>query len=215
MALDADTGKIKWHYQEVPHDTFDFDAAYEPVLFDQIIDGKMRQLIVHPNKGGYTRVIDRTTGKFVNAWPHVDAVNWLTGVDKDGKLLGRLELKVARRTCVCPDWGGGRSWNHSTIVRAPETLVQPAIEWCSTVSPAKRRRSQGRRQDLIGGGTGSPQPPRGRPATAHLDAYDPVRGQKNLDLEDEVSDPVFVALDAGGDLLFVGDVEGKVHRIQC
>ncbi len=96
VALDADTGKLKWHYQEVPHDVYDFDAAYEPTLIDVTRDGKTQKLLVHTNKGGYVWVLDRVTGKYVNAWPHIETLNWAKGFDKDGHLIDRLKSRSAK-----------------------------------------------------------------------------------------------------------------------
>ena len=88
VALDADTGALKWHYQEIPHDVWDWDAAYEIVLLDLPVKGVMRKLIVNPNKGGYTWVLDRTNGKFINAWPMADTINWIKGIDAEGQSAG-------------------------------------------------------------------------------------------------------------------------------
>ena len=65
VALDADSGELKWYYQEIPHDVWDWDAAYECVLIDLPVNGKKRKLLINPNKGGYTWVLDRTNGEFI------------------------------------------------------------------------------------------------------------------------------------------------------
>jgi alcohol dehydrogenase (cytochrome c) len=59
VALDADTGKLKWHHQQIPHDVWDFDSAYECVLLDLEVDGRQRKLLLNVNKSGYTFVLDR------------------------------------------------------------------------------------------------------------------------------------------------------------
>ena len=89
VALDADTGALKWHYQEIPHDVWDWDSAYECVLIDKVVDGVSRKLLIHPNKGGYTWVLDRVTGQFLSAWRFGENVNWISGIDSKGTLLGR------------------------------------------------------------------------------------------------------------------------------
>jgi len=63
VALDADTGKLRWHYQEVPDDLWDYDSAYEVILMDREIRGRMRNILVHMNKSGLTFVLDRA-----NSW---------------------------------------------------------------------------------------------------------------------------------------------------
>ena len=65
VALDPDTGKLRWHYQEVPDDVWDFDSSYEVLLMDREIGGRMRQILVHMNKSGLTFVLDRVTGDLV------------------------------------------------------------------------------------------------------------------------------------------------------
>jgi len=100
VAIDADTGKLNWYYQEIPHDAWDFDSAYEPVLIDITRNGRTEKLIVHPNKSGFVWVLDRVTGKFVNAWPYVDTITWVKFIDKDGKLIGRNEPEVGKPNLI-------------------------------------------------------------------------------------------------------------------
>jgi PQQ-dependent dehydrogenase (methanol/ethanol family) len=68
VALDADTGKLRWHFQEVPDDVWDFDSSYEVLLMDKQIRGQMRKVRVHMNKSGLTFVLDRATGEFLNSF---------------------------------------------------------------------------------------------------------------------------------------------------
>src|SRR5579862_6647577 len=77
LALDADTGKLRWYYQEVPHDTWDYDSTWESVLMDREVGGRMRKLLVHINKGGYSWVLDRATGEVLNTYPDNDYINWV------------------------------------------------------------------------------------------------------------------------------------------
>lgn len=63
VALDAKTGKIKWGYQQIHHDIWDYDSTSPTVLIDAKIDGKLRKGIAEPNKNGYVYFLDRETGK--------------------------------------------------------------------------------------------------------------------------------------------------------
>ncbi|MGA2553146.1 MAG: hypothetical protein ABSF50_23655 [Burkholderiaceae bacterium] len=101
VALDADTGTLKWHYQEIPHDVWDWDSAYECILIDKVIDGVARKLLVHPNKGGYMWVLDRVTGQFIGAWRFGENVNWVSGIDSKGALQGRNEPVKDKPTLIC------------------------------------------------------------------------------------------------------------------
>jgi len=65
VALDADTGKLKWYYQVSPHDTHDFDNTTAPILFDRVIDGKPRKLVAQASRNGFFVTLDRVTGKYL------------------------------------------------------------------------------------------------------------------------------------------------------
>ena len=72
VAIDPDTGEVVWHFQEIPHDLWDYDSSYETILIDTVLDGRERKLLLHPNKGGYMYVVDRTNGEFLTAWAFSD-----------------------------------------------------------------------------------------------------------------------------------------------
>jgi alcohol dehydrogenase (cytochrome c) len=206
VALDPDTGKLKWHYQEVPHDTYDFDSAYEVTLLDAEVNGQKRKLLVHTNKGGVVWVLDRTNGKFINAWKHIESVNWVKQIDKDGKLLGRLEVPPTGSTLVCPHWGGGRSWNHSAYSPQTGLYYTNGIEWCGLITPRKQEPREG--MSYVGGNIVAKPPQTGGEITAHLDAFDPVTGQKKWTWKSKY--PILSSMLAtAGDLLMTGDVEGR------
>ena len=84
VALNADTGKYLWHYQETPGDNWDYTSTQPMILADITIDGQPRKVILHAPKNGFFFVIDRTNGKFISAKNFVD-VNWATGYDANGR----------------------------------------------------------------------------------------------------------------------------------
>ena len=71
VALDADTGKLRWHYQFTPHDVHDWDATEVPVLADITIAGQPRKVVMFANRNGFYYTLDRTTGKVIVAKPFV------------------------------------------------------------------------------------------------------------------------------------------------
>jgi PQQ-dependent dehydrogenase (methanol/ethanol family) len=81
VAVDATTGKLKWYYQTVPTDSWDFDGVGGFIMADVQIDGRTRQIIMQAPKGGVFYILDRTNGQFISAEPFVQ-VNWVTGFDK-------------------------------------------------------------------------------------------------------------------------------------
>ncbi len=84
VALDADTGELKWHFQFTPNDGYDYDSVQVPVLVDRTWHGEPRKLMLWANRNGYFYVLDRTTGKFLLGKPFVK-VNWSSGLDENGR----------------------------------------------------------------------------------------------------------------------------------
>ncbi len=211
VALDVDTGRLKWHYQEVPHDVWDWDAAYECVLLDLPVKGRKRKLLLNVNKGGYAFVVDRTNGEFVSAWPVAENINWIRGVGDKGELLGRLEPEVGRPTTICPSIGGGRSWNHGSF--SPDTgwFYTTGIEWCQEVVAQKEEPKEG--QNFFGGVFKLKPPLKGKPG-GHLGAYDPVSGKKFWSYSSKYPLIASVLATAGG-LVFTGDPEGYFFALDA
>ncbi len=92
VALNVDTGKYLWHYQETPGDNWDYTSTQPMILADISIDGQPRKVVLHAPKNGFFFVIDRTNGKFISAKNFVD-VNWATGYDANGR---PIEVPEAR-----------------------------------------------------------------------------------------------------------------------
>ncbi|MEJ1961127.1 MAG: PQQ-dependent dehydrogenase, methanol/ethanol family [Gammaproteobacteria bacterium] len=84
VALDADTGRLKWHYQFTPHDELDYDSTQVPVLADIVWQGRPRKTMLWANRNGIMYVLDRVTGEFLLGKPYVE-VNWMDGFDARGR----------------------------------------------------------------------------------------------------------------------------------
>lgn len=84
IALDADTGKLKWHFQFSPSDPYDYDAVQIPVLVDMEWEGRPRKLMLWGNRNGFFYVLDRATGEFLLGKPFV-RLNWASGLDDSGR----------------------------------------------------------------------------------------------------------------------------------
>jgi len=211
VALDADTGNLKWFYQEVPHDVWDFDAAFECVLLDLPIQGQPRKLLLNVNKGGYAFLLDRVTGEFVAAWPVARNVTWIRGVDAHGHLLGRLEPKENQPTMICPSVGGGRSWNQGAYSPNTGWFYTTGIEWCGKLMARKEAASEG---SAFYGGTFQLLPPPDGKAGGHLDAYDPVDGKRFWTYESKY--PLLASvLATAGDVVFTGDPTGEFFALDA
>ena len=106
VALDPETGKLKWHYQFTPNDSHDWDSEEAMVLADGKIDGKDRKLLLHADRNGIYYVLDRTNGKFIRATPFVRQT-WNNGFDANGRPIVRPEsVATEAGTTAYPAVGG-------------------------------------------------------------------------------------------------------------
>jgi len=204
VALDASTGKLRWHYQEVPDDVWDFDSSYESILIDREVKGRMRKLLVHMNKSGLTFVLDRATGEFLGVFSVPEVQNWITGVTEDGRLVGRREPEPGKPLSYCPSVAGAKSWN--SMAYSPRTgfIYAPVNEICNNVTATTLEGKEG--GTFMNGAFDVNLPPN-RTTYSHLDAWDPVTGKKIWSYPYKY---VLLAsvLATAGDLVFSGDPEG-------
>jgi alcohol dehydrogenase (cytochrome c) len=119
VALDPDTGKLKWHFQFTPHDLHDWDANQPPVLLDARFRGRPRKLLVQASRNGFFYVLDRLTGAFLLGEPFVKNLTWASGIGADGRprLLPGYDNTVDG-TRTCPNVTGAANW--------PATAYNPA-----------------------------------------------------------------------------------------
>ena len=111
VALDADTGKMKWHFQFTPHDTHDWDGVEIPVLFDAQLQGRPRKLLAQANRNGYYYVLDRTNGKFLQGAAFVKQLNWSTGLTAEGRPIPVPGKEPSvQGTQICPATLGATNW---------------------------------------------------------------------------------------------------------
>ena len=110
VALDADTGKLKWHFQFTPHDGWDYDSVQIPVLVDRNWKGKTRKLMLWGNRNGFFYVLDRSTGEFLLGEPFVKQT-WAKGLDEGGRPF-KIEERMpsAKGTLAYPGVQGGTNW---------------------------------------------------------------------------------------------------------
>lgn len=133
IAVDADTGKLKWHYQFSPHDEFDWDATQVPVLADIDFGGRPRKVMMWANRNGVFYVLDRTSGQFLSGKSFVKT-NWLTGFDEKGRPMrapGILATEVG--TLVYPGNQGGTNWYNPSFSPATGLFYIPAWENSSSL----------------------------------------------------------------------------------
>jgi alcohol dehydrogenase (cytochrome c) len=106
VALDADSGALKWHFQFTPADAYDYDAAQVPVLVDGAWNGAPARLMYFGNRNGFFYVLDRVTGKFLAGTPFV-RLNWASGLDASGR---PIQTPQAPGAATSPHQQGATNW---------------------------------------------------------------------------------------------------------
>jgi quinohemoprotein ethanol dehydrogenase len=177
VALDAKTGKYRWHYQETPSDSFDFDSTQQIMTADIAINGASRHVVMHAPKNGMFYVLDASSGKLLAGKPYVPTVNWMSGLDANGKPILNPDAnygKTNRGFNVVPSAGGAHSWH--AIAYNPNTgLVYIPTTYGSFPLVAEPGAKMGN-QLLSINVTKRPQdpPPKLEGAGNYLQAWNPV-----------------------------------------
>jgi alcohol dehydrogenase (cytochrome c) len=111
VALDPNTGKLKWYFQFTPHDVHDYDAMAPPSLIDAEWEGKPRKLMVQANRNGFFYVLDRTNGKFLLGRQYTKKLTWATGLTPEGRpIVAPGQEPTPEGTKVCPWLNGATNW---------------------------------------------------------------------------------------------------------
>lgn len=119
LAIDLDSGKLKWHFQFTPHDVHDWDATEVPVLVDGEIRGQKRKLVIFPNRNGFYYVLDRTSGQFLLGKPYVKQT-WAKGLDDAGRPIRQPNTSpTLEGVAVWPSVSGANNWYSPTY--SPKT----------------------------------------------------------------------------------------------
>ena len=222
VALDADTGKLKWYYQFSPHDEFDYDATQIPVLADIEWQGRPRKVMMWANRNGLFYVLDRTTGQFLSGKPFVK-VNWMNGFDERGRPMKVPSAASSKEgTLIYPGNQGGTNWYSPSF--SPHTGLFYIPVWDNYSSLYVKQD-----QDFVEGRTfagGGPRPT--GPATksgvqnfrADDDIYgavraiDPKTGEKKWEFK--MADVTEAGiLTTASDVLFTGGHEGYFFALDA
>ena len=129
VAVDADTGKYKWHYQTTPEDNWDYTAVQDMALADMEIDGEKKKVLLQAPKNGFFYVIDRTNGKVLRAHPFA-AVTWATHVDLEtGRPVENPEVDYSENgSFVLPGPLGAHNWQAMSVDLDAGLVYIPAQE---------------------------------------------------------------------------------------
>jgi len=123
LALNPDTGKLKWHYQFTPHDLHDWDATEPNVLVDTRYRGQDRKLLLHADRNGFFYVLDRTDGKLLMAEKFIRRLTWASAIGPDGRPVRLTEGDVS-----CPE--AATNWNATAFSPVTRLYYVLAVEQC-------------------------------------------------------------------------------------
>jgi alcohol dehydrogenase (cytochrome c) len=132
VALDPDSGKLKWYFQFTPHDLFDYDATETPVLIDAVYHGQARKLLIQANRNGFLYILDRESGKFLSATRFVDKLNWAKDIDANGRPVRTEVEPSAAGTRVCPGYAGATNWFAPSYNEITHLFYFKSLEECQT-----------------------------------------------------------------------------------
>jgi alcohol dehydrogenase (cytochrome c) len=224
VALDPDTGKLKWYFQFSPNDPYDYDSVQVPVLVDTNWNGSQRKLMLWGNRNGFFYVLDRTTGKFLSGNPFVK-VNWASGLDAKGRPILTPQPPGAP---TFPGIQGGTNWYSPSY--SPRTGLFYLSTWegyATVFTGVNVEYKEGLR--FTGGANTSPIPGADNPAGARqgpintytealahgaVIALDPQTGKKKWTFEMHDVNTSGI-LTTASDLLFVGGREGNFQALDA
>ena len=222
VALDADTGKLKWHYQFTPHDVYDYDSVQIPVLIDNW-DGSRTNVVAWANRNGNFHVLDRATGRFLVGEPFVK-VNWMSRFDERGR---PMQTPQPDGQPTYPGNQGGTNWYSPSF--SPRTglfYVSAWEDYASIYAPAPSEYKVG--TNFVGGGPRNLSAVPGAPglgrspintwteAAGHcaVIALDPGTGRAKWKFKmTDVTDSGI--LTTASDLLFTGGHEGFFQALDA
>ncbi len=223
LALDADTGAIKWHFQYTPNDAYDFDGANEQTLVDASVHGLPTKAVLHADRNGFAYAIDRTNGKFLWGTPFVKELTWTSGLDKySGRPLDYDPTKDVQRynpatsvsrdqreSSSCPGNMGGKNWPPTAYDPVRNRYYIPVIESCASHVNVPQTNAWEAREYWLGGA-----PKMGPVITGSVTALDVNTGK--VVGKHETQYPMLGGLLATqGGLVFGGSPDGEFFALDA
>jgi quinohemoprotein ethanol dehydrogenase len=186
LAIDLTTGLLKWHYQVVPNDNWDFDNVQQLMLLDLNINGRVRKVLMQAPKNGFFYVLDRITGELISAEPFVK-VSWASAIGKDGRpIVNPAAYYDQEGIAIYPTGGGAHNWsamsyNPATgLVYIPSSYSSFPYQAAATFRPGSTGYVRPTNPKVIEPLAG-PEPPAG--ARGGLQAWDPVQQKLRWNIE--------------------------------
>jgi alcohol dehydrogenase (cytochrome c) len=217
VALDAETGRRKWHYQFTPNDGHDWDAAQDMILVDRIWHGASRKLLLHADRNAFLYVLDRDTGKFLQATPFVYQT-WNAGFDANGRPMPvpGWNSSPEGSILVYPTLVGATNFQAPSYSPSTGLLYLQYAEGGAQFVSRTAQYEPGRQ--YIGGGGRPAPPPRGPndpPPSAGIKALDPENGKTVWDFKIFQGSLTDGVLATAGGILFAAIRDGNIAALDA
>ena len=208
LALNPDTGEIKWHFQFTPHDVWDYDGNTGLFLVDIVHAGKPVKAVVQPNRNGFLYALDAASGKFLRGTQYTDTLNWAKGLDANGRPIPDpkfVPMAGGNPEFICPGNVGGQNGSY-TAAYSPAThlLYVPVVESCGKMEKQSAVFVNG--TPFWGGGPGETQA-EDESSYGHFSAIDPATGEIKWRYKDDWP-MVGGTLATAGGVVFTGTQSG-------
>jgi alcohol dehydrogenase (cytochrome c) len=209
VAIDPNTGKLKWHYQFTPHDVHDYDSSEDLPLVDLKIGGKTVKAVIQANRNGIFYALDRTNGKFLFGKKYT-VVDWMTGFDENGRpiMVPNKEPKK-EGNLACPGLPGGHNWWPTTYSPQAGLYFFSSKDGCQIFYRNDKEFVEGQWYQLS-----NPRNVPGEPYPGSVIAVDPNTGDTKWRIE-MAEPPVGGFLSTAGGLLFIGDRDGWFMALEA
>jgi alcohol dehydrogenase (cytochrome c)/quinohemoprotein ethanol dehydrogenase len=216
VAVNADTGKYAWHYQQAPGEGWDYDATSPLMLADLKISGKQRHVVLHASKNGYFYVLDAKSGQFISANNFVPA-NWTRGFDpKTGRPDVNPDVRydeTGKVALLQPGAQGAHGWHPMSFSPQTGLVYFSAVDTSFAVksAPTFKAVPMGANTGLIGGAAAAAElktPAPANPARSQLVAWDPVT-QKEVWRTGVLGTIGAGTLATAGGVVFQGTTKGR------
>ncbi len=213
VALDADTGELKWYFQFTPHDVHDWDAVEIPILVDAEYQGKQRKLLTHADRNGFYYVLDRETGEFLHGIPFIDELNWASGLTDKGRPIRVPGVEpTPQGNFVCPSTSGATNWMSPAYNPATGLFYLAVKEGCGISYKAKQEFRPGGFGFM---GTGYVESPE-EPWQMYIRALDLTTGERKWEYKQVTSKHYGAGVvSTATKLLFAGDDQGFMTALHA
>jgi PQQ-dependent dehydrogenase (methanol/ethanol family) len=236
LALEPETGKLRWYFQFTPHDLHDWDAEEPAALVDATFQGRSRKLLLHADRNGFYYLLDRTNGELLLAKAFARKISWASGIDAKGRpieLPGNVPTPDG--TPTCPDIRGAANWMSTAFNPVSGLYYVMTIENCGTyrstqfglnTGPAAGNGRGGAAAGGAGRGGGGGgrsggggtmfSVPGGEPPRRYLRAIDMQTGNIAWEIEQKVPDANYGgALSTAGGLVFYSESSGGFAAVDA